>query len=198
MADMAWLRERLELAKEMRACPSHPKEGECDYTPPLELLGIYIAYSTIARMVHKGELDPAAACYLNAALGFNTFAVIHHCTHESVSQHNPEHAALENTAFRLGCALHYLFDDGYREAHRFHHIRTGAPNDPDLWVSDSSLPAVGNALFELTAIRHFVTLGVPLTPRLVELLRRSPRASRAGLSTHGSRSASSSIGTTSR
>lgn len=169
---MTELLERVALAKEMKACPSHLKEGECDYTPPLELLGIYITYSTVARMVHRGQLEPAAGCYLNATLGCHTFCVVHHCTHESISQHNPEHAAFENTAFRLGTALLYVFDDGYREAHRFHHMRPNASNDPDLILSHSSLPTLGHVVHELSARQCYITLGAPITPNLAGVLRR--------------------------
>ncbi len=68
-------------------------------------------------MAHQGTLSQAAAAYFNAALGCHTFSIVHHCTHESLSQSNSRFEALENTAFRLGAAL-IFFNDGYREAHR--------------------------------------------------------------------------------
>merc|ERR1719506_2157371 len=103
----------------MKSSPFVLEPSECDFVPPLELIGIYIAHATISSMVAKGDLDVASGTYLNAALGCHTFCILHHCTHESISQHNPEHELLENTVFRLGCLLMF-FDDGYKIAHRAH------------------------------------------------------------------------------
>ena len=76
-----YLRERLELARAMKASPSHLAPGECDYVPPLELVGIYVVHSTITRMVARGERDVSVGTYLNAALGTHSFSILHHCTH---------------------------------------------------------------------------------------------------------------------
>jgi hypothetical protein len=81
----------MELMAAMKASPSHIGAGECDYTPPLEMLGIYVVHATITKMAALGELDISAATYLNAALGCHAFCILHHCTHESISQSNPEH-----------------------------------------------------------------------------------------------------------
>jgi len=165
------LRERVELAKAMKESQFHLGPGECDYVPPLELLGIFISHATVSRMVLRGKLDMGAACYLNAALGCHTFCVLHHCTHESISQHNDEHSALENTTFRLACLLNYFFDDGYREAHRMHHMRPNQKGDPDLFTSHSSLPTFGHILFELTKKMSYVSLGSPITPLIADIAR---------------------------
>merc|ERR1719282_1783286 len=89
--------ERLELLRRMKAAASHLRPGECDFSPPLELVGIYVVHAAVTRMVAMGELDPGVATYLCGALGCHTFTVLHGCTHESISQHNPEHEAFENT-----------------------------------------------------------------------------------------------------
>merc|ERR1719316_300671 len=119
-------------------------------------------------MVAQGELDAAAGTYLNGALGCHTFCILHHCTHESISQHNPEHELLENTVFRLGCLLMF-FDDGYKIAHRAHHARTEKPDDPDQILSDTSLPVLGNMLFNFTGRAEgdevYMHLGIPITTR---------------------------------
>lgn len=140
--------ERLEVIKEMKASPWHPRVGELDWTPPLELIGVFTAYSTVAKMVHDGELEPAAGLYLNSALAINAFCVIHHCSHESVSQHNPDHAALENTAFRLGTVLLFIMNEGFREGHKMHHLHLGTPLDPDLPMERASLPELGFGMFQ--------------------------------------------------
>ena len=102
---MGYLSERLELARAMKQAPSHLAAGECDYGPALELVGVYTVHATVSRCVLRGQLSTAAGAYLNSALGAHAFCILHHCTHESISQHNPEHEALENQVFRLGCAL---------------------------------------------------------------------------------------------
>lgn len=163
----------MELMKAMKASEFSLKPGECDYTPALELLGVFIAHTTISRMVAKGDLDPACGAYINAALGCNTFCILHHCTHESVSQHNPEHESFESTVFRLGCLL-LKFDDGYKEAHRAHHARTNQHDDPDLILSHTSLPVLGNALFNMTGrgegLPAYVHLGVPVDHKKAAVL----------------------------
>lgn len=160
------MQERLELMRAMKESEFALKPGECDYTPPLELIGIYIAHSTVSRMVAQGDLDVAAGTYLNAALGCHTFSILHHCTHESISQHNPEHEAFENTVFRLACML-IKFDDGYKEAHRAHHARTNQIDDPDRVLSHSPLPHLGNLLNILGGGGEghpvYVHLGAPIT-----------------------------------
>jgi hypothetical protein len=165
------LRERVELAKAMKDSKFHLAPGECDYVPPLELLGIFISHATVHRMVLRGELDMGAAMYLNATLGCHNFCVLHHCTHESISQHNDEHAALENTTFRLACVLNYFFDDGYREAHRMHHMRPNQKGDPDIFASHTSLASFGHILFEVSKKMSYVSLGAPFTPLLVDIAR---------------------------
>jgi len=161
------MQERVELMRAMKESPSALKPLECDYTPPLELIGIYITHCTISQMVARGDLDVAAGTYLNAALGCHSFCVLHHCTHESISQHNPEHEAFENMAFRLGCLL-LLFDDGYKEAHRGHHARTNEADDPDLILSHTSLPVLGDLLFHMSGqadgVPTYPHLGVPIGP----------------------------------
>ena len=69
------------------------------------------------RTFYSKKLSHAAAAYVNAALECHAFCILHHCTHESISQGNENHEAIENTIFRLGAML-IFFDDGYREAHR--------------------------------------------------------------------------------
>jgi len=145
--------------KEMKVSQWHPREGECQFTPPLELLGVYIASTTIAKMVHNDELHPAAALYLNSALGLNAFCVVHHASHESISQHNQEHVAFENTAYRLGLALLYILDDGFREAHRLHHLQCGTSRDPDHFAENSSLPTLGHAMFCLATTPTYASSG---------------------------------------
>lgn len=128
----------MELMKAMKASPSHPKPGECEYVPPLELLGIYITHTTLSKMVTEDKLDMSVATYLNAALSCHAFSILHHCTHESISQSNPEHEELENMVFRLA-NLVIFFDDGYKQAHRAHHQRTNEPDDPDLILSHAPI-----------------------------------------------------------
>lgn len=161
----------MELARAMKDSKFHLAPGECDYVPPLELLGIFINYATVHRMVQRGELDMGAAVYLNASLGCHNFCVLHHCTHESISQHNDEHAALENTTFRLACVLNYFFDDGYREAHRMHHMWPSQKGDPDMFASHCSLASFGHILFEITKKMSYVSLGPPFTPLIVDIVR---------------------------
>jgi len=72
----------------------------------------------VSRLAHEGKISLAAAAYFNGALGCLTFSIIHHCTHESLSQANEEFEAMENCVFRLGSLL-IFFNDGYREAHRY-------------------------------------------------------------------------------
>jgi fatty acid desaturase len=165
----AYLRERLALAKAMKSCPSHIGPGECDYTPPMEMVGIYIVHATITRMVAREELDINAGTFVNAALGCHAFCVLHHCTHESISQSNPEHEKLENMAFRLGNLL-IFFDDGYKEAHREHHQRTNASTDPDLILSHSPLPVFGSLLHHLTTQKSFLSIGSPIDPSTARVL----------------------------
>eukprot|EP00930_Biecheleria_cincta_P038852 TRINITY_DN26717_c0_g1_i1.p1 TRINITY_DN26717_c0_g1~~TRINITY_DN26717_c0_g1_i1.p1 ORF type:complete len:554 (+),score=83.06 TRINITY_DN26717_c0_g1_i1:166-1827(+) len=170
-----WMRERKELVAAMKASPSVLKQTECDLVPPLELIGIYTVHATVTRMVAAGDLDIAVGTYLNAALGCHTFCIMHHCTHESISQHNVEHEALENSVFRLASML-IFFDDSYKEAHRAHHARTQEPDDPDLILSHTSLPELGALLFHMTGRCDgeptYIHLGVPITPRQVSILYR--------------------------
>jgi hypothetical protein len=157
------MHERIELMKAMKGSPTHPREGECDYAPPLDLVGIYIVHTSISRMVERGDLDMAAGTYLNAALGCHAFCILHHCTHESISQSNPEHMEFENMVFRLANLL-IFFDDGYKEAHREHHQRTNAPDDPDLILSHSTLPQLGSLLHHMTTQKGFLSIGSPINP----------------------------------
>ena len=158
-----WLHERVALNQAMRSAPSHLPEGACDFAPPLELIGICITQACVTRMVMRGELEPSAAAYLCAALGCHTFTIVHHCTHESISQHNPQHARFENTVFRLAAGL-IFFDDGYREAHRAHHQRTNQANDPDLVLAHAPLPVLGQLLHAITSRPSFASIGVPVKP----------------------------------
>ncbi|CAE8638445.1 unnamed protein product [Polarella glacialis] len=167
MSESRWLRERMELAQAMKTSPSALDPAQCDYVPPLELIGIYVAHSTITRMVAQGRLDAASGAYVNAALGCHAFAILHHCTHESISQHNEEHAPFENTVFRLASML-IFFDDGYKEAHRAHHQQTNEPDDPDMILSHTSLPVLGHVLFHLQS--SYVSLGAPITPFMAAVL----------------------------
>eukprot|EP00746_Dinoflagellata_sp_MGD_P057671 gnl/MRDRNA2_/MRDRNA2_24815_c0_seq2.p1 gnl/MRDRNA2_/MRDRNA2_24815_c0~~gnl/MRDRNA2_/MRDRNA2_24815_c0_seq2.p1 ORF type:complete len:269 (+),score=35.12 gnl/MRDRNA2_/MRDRNA2_24815_c0_seq2:38-808(+) len=120
-------------------------------------------------MVAQGHLDSTCGAYLNAALGCHAFCILHHCTHESISQSNPEHQKFENVVFRLASML-IFFDDGYKEAHRAHHQRTNEPDDPDLILSHSPLPVLGNALFHMTNSDTYLGIGVPITPLQLQLL----------------------------
>lgn len=163
------MRERMELMQAMKESPSHLAAGECDYSPPLELVGIYVAHTTISRMVARGELKEAAGAYLNAALGAHAFTVVHHCTHESISQHNPDHETFENVVFRLASFL-IFFDDGYREAHRAHHARCNTPEDPDLLMCHTSLPVLGNLLSTMSQHGYYLGMGAPIGVRTVTAL----------------------------
>lgn len=169
MATAQYMRERMELMQAMKESPSHLAKGECDYSPPLELVGIYVAHTAISRMVARGELKETAGAYLNAALGANAFAVLHHCTHESISQHNSEHEVFENVVFRLASFL-IFFDDGYREAHRAHHARCNEPEDPDLLMSHTSLPVLGNLLSTMSQHGYYLGIGAPIGVRTVTAL----------------------------
>ena len=165
-----YLRERMEAMKAMRAAPSHiSPAGACDFAPALDLLGVYVAHATVSRMVLRKELSAAAGAYLNAALGCNAFCVLHHCTHESVSQHNAAHEAFENTAFRLGCFL-IFFDDGYKQAHRAHHQRVNEPDDPDLILSHTTLGELGSLIHAVGARRSFAGIGFKADLRLIKVL----------------------------
>lgn len=171
MSKARWMQERLELMREMKASCYAPDASECDFIPPLELIGIYICHCTISRMVAEGKLDTAAGTYLNGALGANAFCVLHHCTHESISQHNPEHEQFENTVFRLACQL-LFFDDGYKVAHRAHHQRCNEPDDPDLILSHTSLPELGSLLRTVFTSPEvaMVSIGAPVSLREVRLM----------------------------
>ena len=169
MATAQYMRERMELMQAMKESPSHLAKGECDFSPPLELVGIYVAHTTVSRMVARGELTETAGAYLNAALGAHSFAVCHHCTHESISQHNPEHESFENVVFRLSSFL-IFFDDGYREAHRAHHARCNEPDDPDLLMSHTSLPVLGNLISTMSQHGYYLGIGAPIGVRTVTAL----------------------------
>lgn len=174
MSTALWMRERMELMQEMKASRYAPKTSECDFLPPLELIGIYISHWTVSRMVAEGKLDTAAGTYLNGALGANAFSILHHCTHESISQHNPEHEEFENMVFRLACQL-LFFDDGYKVAHRAHHQRCNEPEDPDLILSHTSLPELGDLLRTIYNPADdvvMVSIGTPLSLREVQLAHR--------------------------
>jgi hypothetical protein len=168
----SWLRDRLDLWKAMKESPSMLDRSECDYVPALEVVGIVIAHATVTRMVLRGELDMASAAYLNAALGSHSFCALHHCVHQSISQHNEQFQPFENMVFRLASAV-IFFDDGYREAHTAHHQRTNEPDDPDLVLSHTSLPVLGDLIHALVRIRTMhcnpqpmpTTLTVPHPPR---------------------------------
>jgi fatty acid desaturase len=165
-----YLRERMEVMKAMRAAPSHiSPAGACDFAPALDLLGVFVAHATVSRMVLRKELSAAAGAYLNAALGCNAFCVLHHCTHESISQHNAAHEAFENTAFRLGCFL-IFFDDGYKQAHRAHHQRVNEPDDPDLILSHTTLGELGSLIHAVGARRSFAGIGFQADLRLIKAL----------------------------
>jgi len=163
------MRERMEVMRAMKAAPSHiSPAGSCDFAPALDLLGVYIAGVTISRMVLRKELSPAAGAYLNAALGANAFCVLHHCTHESISQHNPQHERFENTVFRLGCFL-IFFDDGYKEAHRAHHQRVNEPEDPDQILSHTTLPQLGSVIHAATSRRTYLNIGFKVDMRVIKV-----------------------------
>jgi hypothetical protein len=160
----------MEVMKAMRAAPSHiSPAGACDFAPALDLLGVFVAHATVSRMVLRKELSAAAGAYLNAALGCNAFCVLHHCTHESISQHNAAHEAFENTAFRLGCFL-IFFDDGYKQAHRAHHQRVNEPDDPDLILSHTTLGELGSLIHAVGARRSFAGIGFQADLRLIKAL----------------------------
>jgi len=166
-----WLRERAELSRAMREAPSALPKNACDMVPPMELVGVYICMATVAEMCHNDELDLAAGAFLNAIFGCEAFAILHHCTHESISQGNDEFKTFENAVFRLGCAI-IFFDDGYREAHRKHHQSTNEPDDPDRIMSHTSLPALGSMIFEMGSKRTYVGLGVPIEDWMVTWAHR--------------------------
>jgi len=155
------MKERLELIRAMKESPNHLGEGECDYVPPLELVGIFVAHSAISRMHYRGELDTNSAVFLNAAIGAHAFCVLHHCTHESISQHNSEHEKFENMVFRLANLI-VFFDDGYKVAHRKHHQRTNQENDPDAILSHTELPVLGTMLLALGG-KTYGSIGAPIT-----------------------------------
>ena len=113
-----YVRERLDIATAMSETPSAPDSNNIDLIPAVELAGILAVHCTVSRLTHKGKLSKAAGCFLNATLCTHCFSIVHHCTHESISQANEEHAAFENMVFRLGASL-IFFDDGYREGHRY-------------------------------------------------------------------------------
>jgi len=156
--------ERLELMRAMKESPHHVEEGACDFVPALELIGIYIARTTVTRMYHNGEIEANTAAFLNGALGAHAFCVLHHCTHESISQHNPEHEKFENMVFRLGNLI-LFFDDGYKVAHRRHHQRANKHDDPDAILSHTSLPVLGS-LIESLNHKSYISLGAPLSVRM--------------------------------
>ena len=170
---MGGLEERLELAAAMgrakQRVGSVPKQGDCDFVPALELVGIYAAHAVVTRRVFRGELSAAAGAYLAGALGCHAFSILHHCTHGSISQHVGEHEGLEATVFRLGCLL-IFFDDGYKEAHKAHHNRANEPEDPDIILSHSSLPELGDALHSISTGYHYVTIGYPISLPMLRLL----------------------------
>ena len=97
----------------------------------------------MTRLAHSGKLSLSAATFLNSAVGCHAFSILHHCTHDSISQGNEEFAKLENTVFRLASML-LFFDDGYRVAHRRHHVQANEPGDPDKWIADVELPVLGH------------------------------------------------------
>jgi hypothetical protein len=155
--------ERLLLNRRMREAGATLPRGAADFSPPLELVGVYITHCSVTKMVAEGRLDNAAGAYLNAALSCHAFTILHHCTHESISQHEGEHEAFENTVFRLACALLYHFDDSYKVAHRNHHQRVNQDNDPDVLMSHTSLPVLGDLIHSLTRQpQTYVFLGAPL------------------------------------
>ena len=51
-------RERLALARAMKASKAHPEPGECDYVPGMELVGVYAAHAAVTRMVLREQLSP--------------------------------------------------------------------------------------------------------------------------------------------
>lgn len=159
--------ERLDLMRAMMSSPFYLSPGVCDWNPPLELIGVYISHSCVSRMVMRGQLDVTAGTFLNAALGCHAFCILHHCTHESISRGNNDHVKLENTVFRLANFL-IFFDDGYKEAHRAHHQRTNEPSDPDLILSETSLPVLGSLLYLITSSPSYLNIGIPLSPSFAE------------------------------
>ena len=160
-----WLREKFELREAMRKAPSHPVEGSCDFVPPLELVGIYMVHGAVTRLAYRGEIDIGAAAYLNACLAVHAFTIVHHGTHESISQHNPAHAPFENTMYRLASAL-IFFDDGYREAHKEHHQKVGEVTDPDLMLAESPLPVLGVAIHATRTQPNYLNIGFGQKHRL--------------------------------
>ena len=108
---------------------------------------------------------------MNAVLGAHAFCVLHHCTHESISQGNEEFEKFENTAFRIGCFA-IFFDDGYREAHRKHHQSTNRPDDPDLILSHTDLDVLGKLIHVMGSGESYMSLGLPLTVRNVSFMHR--------------------------
>ncbi len=118
-------------------------------------------HAVVTRMVLRKQLSVNAGVFLNAALGNHAFTMLHHCTHESISQHNPEHMALENTVYRLACRV-ISFDDSYKVAHRAHHFCANHADDPDLLMSYTSLPVLGNALYLKSLGQMYVGIGSPI------------------------------------
>jgi hypothetical protein len=71
--------------------------------------------------------------------------------------------------FRLGNLL-IFFDDGYKEAHREHHQRTNAPDDPDLVLSHTTLPVLGSLLHHMTTQKGYLSIGSPINPPTASFL----------------------------
>ena len=149
---MNGLRERVAFVKALKACPSTPKDGECQYVQGMEVLGVYIAHTTVSRMVAEGRLAPEVGAMLNSALATHSFVALHSCTHGAVSMHAPEHEAWENTVNRLAC-LPAGYDYGYTESHKRHHNITNVPGDPDWYYAYATLPQLGQAFRDVYSDR---------------------------------------------
>jgi len=63
-----------------------------------------------------------------------------------------------------------FFDDGYKEAHRAHHARCNEPEDPDLLMSHTSLPVLGNLLSTMSQHGYYLGIGAPIGVRTVTAL----------------------------
>ena len=148
-----YLKERLEFAKRLKEAPSCPKPNECDMVPPLELLGIYIAHSAVTRMVYDGTLDKNVGTYINATLATHSYAILHGCVHESISQHNEDYKPFEASVYRLASMM-LFFDDGHVQVHKQHHRYTNSPTkDPDHIAAAAPLKIIGGLFAGLDPFR---------------------------------------------
>ena len=95
MARMEQMDEREnELIDAMRKS-AHLEDDQCDMVPPMELLGVYVWRRSVSGAGRK--LDKAEGRF-KCSVGAHAFCVLHHCTHESISQGNEKFEKFENTA----------------------------------------------------------------------------------------------------